>query len=331
MEPVAAAFDPSLSAVVCSRRALRFAAGPDAALDRPGHVRAGSTLAWVGARLAVLQDDANFIALVDLATGHVADITLAAGDGGARQFDDVRGNKHAKLDLEATVVVPSTDGPALLGFGSGSTARREFVLVARDLDGPSPRVDLVHAPSLYAALRADEAFAGSELNLEGAALVGGAVRLFQRGNGAPRGALAPVDATCDLALDALLAHLAAPTRTPAPAHAAVTRYALGAVAGCRLTFTDAVAVGARVYYLAAAERSPDATRDGPVEGVALGVIEGDRARWTLLRDPSGAALADKAEGLALDPADPSRALVVIDRDDPDAPSELCEVALAGPW
>ena len=38
-------------------------------------------------------------------------------------------------------------------------------------------------------------------------------------------------------------------------------------------------------------------------------------------------LTAKAEGLVFDPKDPSRALLVVDCDDPDAPCELCELRL----
>ena len=43
-----------------------------------------------------------------------------ADDGGTRCFDDTRGDKAAKPDLEACVV----HGDTLLAFGSGSTAAR---------------------------------------------------------------------------------------------------------------------------------------------------------------------------------------------------------------
>lgn len=323
--------DPRLEARVVSRRPLHYVEGPDEALDRPGHVRAGSGLAWVGERLVVAQDDASFLALIDPTTGRAAAVPLPAGEGGKRQFDDARGNKRFKLDLEACVVVEDERGaPVLLAFGSGSTERRDGVVVARGLDGPAPRVEVVRAPALYEALRAAAAFAGSELNLEGAALDGDDVVLFQRGNGAPRGGRLPVDATGRLDRAALLRHLADPS-TPPPGLRDVTPWSLGAIDGVRLTFTDGAAGPGGLWFLAAAEASPDAYRDGPVTGVAVGVIEGGRARWARLRDAGGRLLVEKAEGLALDRRDPRRAWAVLDLDRPEAPSELCELALSGPW
>jgi len=42
-----------------------------------------SESAWVGERLAVVQDDANFIALVDPASGLASSVVLPAGADGA--------------------------------------------------------------------------------------------------------------------------------------------------------------------------------------------------------------------------------------------------------
>jgi hypothetical protein len=100
-----------------------------------------------------------------------------------------------------------------------------------------------------------------------------------------------------------------------------------------LTFTDACARGDGVGYLAAAERSPHAIDDGEVVGVALGWIDGGDARWGIVREADGAPFLGKCEGLAWsnDPLDQgrARALIVVDRDDPDAPSELCTVDVDG--
>ncbi len=323
-----AALDPELEVIATERQELRYTAGADAALDRPAHVRAASSASFVGPRLAIVQDDANFLALIDPrdSSGEVHSFTLDVGN--TRQFDDTRGNKAHKLDLEACVVVPTADGPVLLAFGSGSTERREKLLVARGLDSSAPDVRLVTAPAFYAALRARTDFSGSELNIEGAARVGDRLRLFNRGNGAPRGGLLPIDATCDVSIDALFAHLAG---AGVPALEAVTQYDLGAIGGVRLGFTDAAVVSERLFYLAAAEDSPDAVRDGPVAGVAIGVIDGDRVRYARVRRDDGGVFDGKAEGLAFDPDDPRRGYLVIDRDDPHAAAEIWTFELRGPW
>lgn len=321
--------DASLRATIEARRSLFYSEGADAKSDRPAHVRAGSAMAWVGGRLVVAQDDASFLALLDPSLSRVDALTLDHTDAGQRLFDEGRGNKRKKLDLEACCVVRDGARELLLAWGSGSLPIRERIVV---LESGAGAARIAPAGALYGRLRACEAFAGSELNVEGATPVGGdRVRLFQRGNGAARDGRTPVDATCDLSLARLLAWLDDP-RLEAPAPEAVVQWDLGAIGGVRLTFTDACAgPGGGIAFLAAAEASPDAIEDGVVVGVALGWIPPEgAARWAVIREADGAPFLGKAEGLAWAPGQAGRrALVVIDRDDPDAPSELCSVAVDG--
>ena len=64
--------DDALSAQVVARRPLRYATPEAPGEDRGPHVRAGSALAWLGARLCVVQDDASFVALLDGPSGRCA-------------------------------------------------------------------------------------------------------------------------------------------------------------------------------------------------------------------------------------------------------------------
>ena len=331
---VTATADPRLRARVLRRVPLHYTEGADEGLDRPAHVRAGSSLAAVPGGIALVQDDANFIAVVAGAGAHVRAIALPAGPEGERQFDDGRGNKAHKLDLEACVAAEHDDDTLLVALGSGSSARRERVALVTGWRGDHPSVRVVHVPRLYAALRDESAFAGSELNVEGAIRVGDRLRLFGRGNGAARDDAQPVNATCDLAWDALLAHLHAPEDPAhdAPRPEAIRRYALGVLDGIALGFTDAAPWRDRILFSAAAEDSPDAVRDGRVTGSVIGVMDPSGAvRWTPLTDANGAPLAVKVEGLLPDPDDDRRLYVVVDADDPDAASELVEVELEGGW
>ncbi|MBB4637345.1 DUF6929 family protein [Longimicrobium terrae] len=319
--------DPALAAVITRIVPLRYAAGADPALDRPAHVRAGSGLAWIGGVLAVVQDDAAFLALIDPRTGEVNSLPLPAEDG-VRQFGDDRGNKARKPDLESCVVLPDADGAELLAaFGSGSTPARERIVFVRGIPA-RPRVEVHHAPAFYAALHAARDFAGSELNVEGAAWDGGELILVNRGNGAVVDGRQPADATCRIHWPALLDHLRGGTAPPVPG--AVTAYDLGEVDGSRLTFTDVAAFGGRIVFTAAAEASPNTYDDGPVAGAALGVLAAGGARWALLRDAAGRPFDGKVEGVAPG-REPGTALVVVDRDDPRRPSDLCTVELRGNW
>lgn len=310
--------DRTWTARVVARTPLLYAEGPDASLDRPAHVRAASGAAWAGGRLAIVQDDALFVALLDPATRRVDAVPLPTDPGGTRLFDERRGNKLRKPDLEACVA----DGDLLVAFGSGTTRERDRLVLLRDEE-----VSIVHVPRWYEALRACHEFSGGGLNVEGAVLLGDVLRLFHRGNDAPREGKAPCDATCDVGWGRLLDHVRRGTEPPTPER--VVRYALGSLDGVRLGFTDAARRGSDVWFLAAAEDSPDAVRDGPVLGSVIGRILAGGARWTRILDESGRPVRDKAEGLAFPTDARGRAYVVFDRDDPESPSEFAELAIDG--
>ena len=312
------------------QRALYYSEGADVAADRPAHIRAGSGLAAVPGGIALIQDDANFIAVVDADGKGTRALTLPAGEAGLRQFDDVRGNKEYKLDFEACVGIETAGDTLLLAFGSGSTKRRETVAMVRGFETEALTIDLVHVPRLYDALRREHAFAGSELNVEGAIFMANHVRLFGRGNGEVRGELRPVNATCDLDWRALLAHLESPESSP-PKPVNVIRYELGSAGDIPYGFTDATVWRDSVLYCAAAEASPDATRDGPVTGSVLGMIEAHGARWTPIVDASGGQLHAKIEGITAVSGVVDRVYAVADSDDPAAASRLLTIELRGAW
>jgi hypothetical protein len=319
--------DLALKAIVGPGTPLRYGDGPDASIDRPAHVRAGSGLARLGGRLAIIQDDTLFVGLLDPQRGDVVAVTLPAGDGGQRQFDDLRGNKADKLDLEACVAVPWNGVQALLAFGSGSTARRESLVVLTD----AGKAEVIDISSFYQRLRTETAFSGSELNVEGAVLIGSGLHLFNRGNGAARDALLPVNATCRIDWDVFRQYLSDPAGASPPRLDAIRQYHLGELNNGTLSFTDAAETPLGLLYAASAEDSPDATRDGHVTGSAIGQLSADTgARWIELRWPDGGLFPFKVEGLCAGD-DPHRLHVVVDVDDPGRPSELYDVALHGPW
>jgi hypothetical protein len=314
----------ALRARIRSRSALFYARGANEAEDLPAHVRAGSAMAIAGRRIAVVQDDTNAIAILDRDSRLVEPLLLPRGHEGARQFGEDRKNKKHKLDLEACVYLH--DRRELLAFGSGSTPARTQIVRVSNLDGV-PVASVHDGSALYRAFNTARDFSGSELNIEGVARVGDRLRFFQRGNGAPRDGWTPIDATADASLAHVLTSLDHPEAT-VPLRD-VKRFSLGEIEGVRLTFTDAWSDGDEpVWFLAAAEASPDTYQDGAVVGSAIGWIDGaGDGYWCPIEDERGEAFRDKAEGLALDPEHPERAWIVVDKDDTSAPCELCELQL----
>jgi hypothetical protein len=306
-----AQLDPALGVRVISARELRYDVGAPLGEDRPHHVRAASGLAYFGGRLAVIQDDAAFIAFVGT---DVSAIALPRGANGRRRFEVALGNKMEKLDLEACVVVDDE----LWAFGSGSAPARDRIAVI------TYATRIHDAAPLYRRMR-DEL--GGDVNIEGAAVVrkgtGHELWLFHRGNTGPddRG---PAIVRFDRA--AIARWLAGDGPVPEPTCS--ERYDLGRVSDSPLGFTDAVGAGDRVFYLAAAEASPNAIDDGAVLASQLGVISGATVRACELVIDGAPA---KAEGIAFDPSRANHAWLAIDPDNVDTPARLYEIELTGPW
>jgi hypothetical protein len=334
--------DPALSARIVRELGLTYADGPSDADDRPPHVRAASGLVAFREYLAVIQDDANWLALLD-ANDRVHALPLPPGpESGSRVFSKRRGNRQEKFDLEACIVVPGRAGAELIGFGSGSHRGREWILrvhEGEDMDavlrararhdalGLDLKAEFLDAVPFYEALRATADFAGARLNIEGAVLIDDdTIRLFERGNARPKGGREAIDATGDISWRALAAHLADPSGVAPPAVGNIRQYALGSIDGVRLTFSDAEHLGGgRILYSASAE-DPDT---GAIVGSTLGVIEPDgTARWTEVVDADGGRFEGKIEGLTLHRRHADLARFVIDDDDEDLPSVLFEAELS---
>jgi hypothetical protein len=306
---------------VIAARDMTYRDGPSDEHDRPAHVRAASGLSAFREYLAVIQDDANWLALID-ADQQVTAVPLPPSPAGDRVFSKKRGNHRDKYDLEACVTVATGEGHELIGFSSGSRREREWILrVAEASSGGELTAGFTPAPAFYAALRAERAFSGAGLNIEGAlALDADRIRLFQRGNAEPCDGLEAVDATVDFSWAALCEHLSAPDRQAPPELHAIRTYDLGRLDGVRLTFSDAEHLGeGRVLFSASAE-DPDS---GEISGSVLGIIEADgAARWTHLQDQNGTPFRGKIEGLTLDAKDRRKVYFVIDDDDEDTPSRI---------
>lgn len=326
---------PTRVARIRARTPLVYSDPASSALDRPPFVRAASGIAWFGGELAIIQDDASLIALVDPHTMRVRAIPLPADIHGLRQFDKSRHNKKDKLDLECCFVMEEGGASTLFALGSGSSKKRETIVRVRSIEQGGARVgydvQTTLAQAFYAALRATTEFSGSELNLEGAVVQGSELVLFQRGNGAPRHDLLAVNATCQIKLDDFLHYLDDTEHAPVPALRLVRRYDLGSIAGVPLTFTDAAqAEGDDLLFLASAEGSPNTVDDGEVVGTVLGLIARDGSITLMpLSDEGDGPCRDKVEGVVLDLEDASRAWLVIDSDDATQPALLLDVRFEG--
>jgi hypothetical protein len=279
-------------------------------------IAAGSGLVRAGDHLYVIADDERELAVFPAEGGAPGRLErMLPGELPA----DPAERKRLKPDFEALVLLPprGRGSGALLALESGSReSRRGGVLWALDehgaLSGEPQRLDL--AP-LYSELGREI----PDLNIEGAAVSGDRLLLFQRGNG--EGA---VNAVIALALDDVVADLAR-ARLTADAYFSDRRYDLGEIDGVRLAFSDAAALDdGRIVYTAVAEGGDDTYRDGHCAGAGVGILGwgGDRQRWEPLDPPAkveGVEARVDGDGIAL--------LMVADADDPGSPSPLLAARL----
>ncbi|MCW2615695.1 MAG: hypothetical protein JWN08_2689 [Frankiales bacterium] len=274
-------------------------------------VRAASAVVRHRGGWLVVQDDATHAAWWHRAG--VDRLRVLPPVDGLDLFDEASGTKHLKPDLEAACAVPG--GVLLLGSGSTPARTRGALLLE---DGSAPQVlDLAVVQDAVAEALG---LPRDQLNLEGACLVGGAVRWFQRGSGGR------ASGSVDLQLAALL-------QGRPEVVASVQRLELPLVDGVALAVTDAVALpGGLVLVSATAEDTPNAVDDGLVVATALAVLDADGVR-DLKRLPEVDGAVRKVEGLALESSGvPAggvlRLLAVVDADDPDQPSQALRLEVS---
>ena len=233
---------------------------------QPLHLSAASGLTCINSYIYVIADDELHLGV--FCNTHSEPGQLIRLFDGALP-DPKPDRKKRKPDLEALTLLPAHgDYPhgALLAFGSGSRKNRRMgALLGLDAQGAvrgSPRV--VDLAPLLDPLH--DTF--SELNIEGAAVSGDALYLFQRGN-----ARHAENAVVKFPLPALLDALRL-GRTGAIEPAAIHPFDLGRIDGIPLCFTDAAALpdGALVF-TAVAENTGDAYHDGPCVGAAIGMAD----------------------------------------------------------
>jgi hypothetical protein len=312
----------TLTATLGPPRPLLYDHGAHPVEDLPAHVRAASSIRRQGRRLIIAQDDVSALALLDTTTGAIQPILLPAGPGGVRIFDEARGNKKLKLDLEASVLLP--DG-RFVAFGSGSNPNREKIVTVGA--GEGALAQLMTGSDLYASLRAFANQRAARLNIEGAVVQGSLLRLLQRGNG-KRG-FVPWNAILDLPLSSFVRWLDGWAGVPAVQR--VLEVDLGTIDGVPLGFTDAaMTADGRMAFIACAEDTADAIDDGPVLGCRFGWLEADglSAVTTTVLDADGRPTMLKLEGIEARPDSNTLFDVVADMDRGDEAAQIAELFVA---
>ena len=286
---------------------------------RPAHLSAASGIVRRGDFLYVIGDDELDLAVFRYQSDRPGRLVrLFEGELSAEAGE----RKAHKPDLEAITGLPPFEGHphgALLALGSGSREpRQRGVVWALDADGSlRGRARQIDLTNLYSFLRRHVA----ELNVEGVAVSGERLALFQRGNSAEGD-----NAIVFLSLDEVMDSLSGDLVIHASQLLELRSYELGDVGGVRLAFTDGDALpDGRVVFTAAAEDTDNPYDDGLTGGSAIGVIDsaGDVTTIESLADDSL-----KVEGVDSVLSDELIHLLLgCDADDPAVPSPLLSATL----
>jgi hypothetical protein len=285
---------------------------------RLAHVSAASGLVSVGPWLYVVADDSLHLARFPR-EGSAPGCLVRLFPGELPLEHKAR--KASKPDLEALCLLePFAGHPhgALLAVPSGSTlVRHRGAVLPLAADGTfSGQPRAVDFTGVYTQLAREL----GPLNIEGAAVVSGRLRLLQRGNGAQG-----VDALVDLDTERVLRALETDHSLGPDTVRTVRRWELGRAGSVRLSFTDASPLpDGRMVFTAAAEDTVNAYEDGHVAGSAVGLLAADGT--PLFLDAVDAKV--KLEGVSARlEGGRVHLLLVADADDPAVAAPLLEAVL----
>lgn len=281
-------------------------------------------LDFASAASGLVQVDETFYLVADDEL-HLGLFSLKSGDPGSIYPlfpgilpQDSAPRKRVKPDLEALCFLSEANIPpfgALLAIPSGSKLHRSrgSLISLMPNNGTGIRLPAGAGNVDFRPLFAELIEKIPDLNVEGAAPIGGVLRLFQRGNGESRH-----NATIDLDLAGLLADLKSGTPPRPELIVAIKNHDLGALKGIPLSFTDACHDPVHgTWFVAAAEDTESTYDDGEYLGAVIGKMatNGEIAFTRQLDCPS------KPEGLWLKSRDPVF-YVVTDADDAAKRCEL---------
>ncbi len=280
------------------------------------HLSSTSGLVRAGRFLYLVADDEHHLGVIDAPETAIGDLRLhriMAGDLPRDKTD----RKKRKPDMESLALLPAWNQwphGALLVMGSGSRANREkAVLAPLDDQGAILSEWAIDLGTLYRSLHREFA----DLNIEGAFVSGGSLRLLQRANTGRESS----NAYIDFPLHGMLEWFARPDAADPP-EARIELITLPAMRGVQLGFTDGTALDDGGWiFSAVAEDTADSYSDGACAGSALGWVSADGVLGKL----DWIEGAPKVEGIAF--LTDGQLLMVTDSDDPDCASMLLTVAV----
>jgi hypothetical protein len=234
-------------------------------------IGSASGLLFNGSSLYLISDNSNILYNYNINTKILDKTTLVTG---ANPLVENMAKKD-KPDFEAICA----NGDELYLFGSGSTDKRNTIAhINIKTKEVLPAID---ATDLYLTMQDFSGINATNFNIEAAVNDGDTWYLFNRGNG-PKGQNGVFTLTGNMA-DTSFQILYNPVKLPK-------------INGARSSFTDAVKVGNKLYFLAAAEKSNSTYDDGEVAGTVVGYIDIEKMK---VKDTHVISFKNKFEGLTL--------------------------------
>ena len=190
--------------------------------------------------LFVISDSSNFLYQYDIAKKLLLKFPL---------IKEAKENvsKDLKMDLECITQY----GNQIIMLGSGSTSNRNQMFT---LDLSTDTLQSQDLTNLYQNLKSISSLSDDQLNIEGAIYAHQTMLLFQRGNSKnSQNGIFIISNNQEDGLRFI------PIELPT-------------LDGIETTFTDAILVGDRIYFLACAENTESTYEDGEVLGTVLGIM-----------------------------------------------------------
>jgi hypothetical protein len=182
--------------------------------------------------------------------------------------------KKDKPDFEAITSFEDK----LYVFGSGSTAKRNKMV---EIDTFEKEIKTNDLTDLYSVMQSFGQIKADDFNLEGAIYNGKEWQLFNRGNGKKGKNMIFTIYGKNLINEFNMIS---------------NDYKLPKINGVRSSFTDAVLVDTKIYFLATAEDTQSTYHDGEVKGSLIGIIDPETMKIEFTQKISD---AHKFEGLTL--------------------------------
>jgi hypothetical protein len=231
-------------------------------------IGSASGLFYHGDSLFIISDNSGFLYEYAIAKGTVNEYPLLKN---AVQ----NSAKQDKPDFESITHFQDT----LYVFGSGSTIKRN-TMIAFDLINKK-KTSTNNLTDLYAVMQSFESLKAEDFNLEGVIYTGQDWYLFNRGNSSNNKNI--IFTLHAQKLDQEFSLIA-------------NNYKLPKIKGVRTSFTDAIAVENKIYFLATAEKTINNYDDGEILGSIVGRIDIETMKIDFTKKISP---SNKFEGLTL--------------------------------